>query len=270
MEQQLQYDTKPTDTSSMENLIRILSENNAISRDTFSKSQQAAENTRAKQMELIERLMKREDNASTGNPFIDMLNGYKNFRKSRDPNYKWQGLVGAIANKLDKRKANKLAQYQYAIDNPVLPYSPDRDKYAGQSTLPTPVPPPQAKPWIAAPTFPQGGLLSTLPQFDREPPHEGFSSPDRLPTGRYGHMLTSSSAITNPPYRTATNSFLDLIKSMPKQEASEYRGNAPVPGYGSIPQQEGINDDIKGFQWHLGNLLSKSQYWKGAQPKWSK
>lgn len=170
MEQQLQYNTTPTDTSGMQDLIRILSENNEISRDTFAKSQQAAENIRIQQMDLIKRLMDKEDNASTGNPFIDMLNGYKNFKKQRDPNYRWQGLVGALANKLDKRKADKLAQYQSAIDNPILPYSSDRDKYAGQSTMPTPVPQQQAKPWIAAPRFPQGGLLSTLPQFDREPP----------------------------------------------------------------------------------------------------
>jgi len=45
---------------------------------------------------LMKRLMDKEDRLGSGNPFIDMLDGYINYRKQKNPDYKWGGLVGGV------------------------------------------------------------------------------------------------------------------------------------------------------------------------------
>lgn len=46
--------------------------------------------------DILQRLMDREDSAGTGNPFIDMLDGYIRMKKRRNPEYEWRGLVTTI------------------------------------------------------------------------------------------------------------------------------------------------------------------------------
>ena len=50
--------------------------------------------------DTMKRLMEREDRYGSGNPFIDMLEAYANYRKKGDPNYEFKGLIGM----LNKRK----------------------------------------------------------------------------------------------------------------------------------------------------------------------
>ena len=45
---------------------------------------------------LMKRLMDKEDKLGSGNPFIDMLDGYINYRRKDNPNYQWGGLVGGV------------------------------------------------------------------------------------------------------------------------------------------------------------------------------
>jgi len=44
-------------------------------------------------MSIMKRLMDREDRLGSGNPFIDMLDGYINYRKQKNPDYRWGGLI---------------------------------------------------------------------------------------------------------------------------------------------------------------------------------
>jgi len=44
--------------------------------------------------DTMKRLMEREDRYGSGNPFIDMLEAYTNYRKKGDPNYEFKGLMG--------------------------------------------------------------------------------------------------------------------------------------------------------------------------------
>jgi hypothetical protein len=44
--------------------------------------------------DLMDRLTKSQEKLGSGNPFIDMLDGYINLRKQSNPDYKWRGLIG--------------------------------------------------------------------------------------------------------------------------------------------------------------------------------
>lgn len=46
--------------------------------------------------EILQRLMDREDSAGTGNPFIDMLDGYIRMKKRKNPEYEWRGLATTV------------------------------------------------------------------------------------------------------------------------------------------------------------------------------
>lgn len=44
--------------------------------------------------DLMDRLTESQEKLGSGNPFIDMLDGYINLRKQSNPDYKWRGLIG--------------------------------------------------------------------------------------------------------------------------------------------------------------------------------
>ena len=67
------------------------------SSENATNAQSNANEMRAKGLEMMERLLNREDEAATGNPFIDMLNGYVKMKKRSNPNYQWEGFAPKIA-----------------------------------------------------------------------------------------------------------------------------------------------------------------------------
>ena len=94
-----QYNTSPIDVSGLTGISNQLNQSYDQYNQIFSKNMENLNTSRQQYLDLIKKLQEKEDNASTGNPFIDMLNGYKNMKKQQDPNYQWQGLVGMLANK---------------------------------------------------------------------------------------------------------------------------------------------------------------------------
>lgn len=48
-------------------------------------------------IEMMKRMLDKEDETATGNPFIDMLNGYVKMKKRSNPNYQWEGFAPKIA-----------------------------------------------------------------------------------------------------------------------------------------------------------------------------
>lgn len=50
-------------------------------------------------MDTMKRLMEREERYGSGNPFIDMIESYAEYRKRRDPNYEFRGLMGMFRGK---------------------------------------------------------------------------------------------------------------------------------------------------------------------------
>ena len=117
----LKYNTTPTDVSGLTGISNQLNQGYDQYNHIFSKNMENLTSSRQQYLDLIKKLQEKEDNAATGNPFIDMLNGYQNFRKSRDPNYQWQGLVGMLAN--------KRMQKQNEMSPQALPYSNSNDGY---------------------------------------------------------------------------------------------------------------------------------------------
>lgn len=116
-----QYNTAPIDVSGLTGISNQLNQSYDQYNQIFSKNMENLNTSRQQYLDLIKKLQEKEDNAATGNPFIDMLNGYQNFRKSRDPNYQWQGLVGMLAN--------KRMQKQNEMSPQALPYSNSNDGY---------------------------------------------------------------------------------------------------------------------------------------------
>lgn len=116
-----QYNTAPIDVSGLTGISNQLNQGYDQYNQIFSKNMENLNTSRQQYLDLIKRLQSKEDNASTGNPFIDLLNGYKNMKKQQDPNYQWQGLVGMLAN--------KRMQGQNDISPQALPYSNAGDGY---------------------------------------------------------------------------------------------------------------------------------------------
>lgn len=52
----------------------------------------------------MNRLLDREERYGTGNPFIDAMEAYASYKKRKNPDYKFNGLMGAIDDWRDKRK----------------------------------------------------------------------------------------------------------------------------------------------------------------------
>jgi hypothetical protein len=50
----------------------------------------------ANYLDTMNRLLKREEKLGTGNPFIDMMEAYAGYRKRKDPNYEFRGLMGLL------------------------------------------------------------------------------------------------------------------------------------------------------------------------------
>lgn len=83
--------------------------------------------------DILQRLMNREDSAGTGNPFIDMLDGYVRMKKRRSPEYEWRGLattvpeaIGGLLSRLRPEKSRPYTETEIpnvgfertAIQNP--------------------------------------------------------------------------------------------------------------------------------------------------------
>ncbi len=63
-------------------------------------------------MQMMQRLMDKEDNLSSGNPFIDMMQGYIRYKQRSNPNYQFGGLLG-----LFKRKPNNASFQMQQYDD---------------------------------------------------------------------------------------------------------------------------------------------------------
>lgn len=63
-------------------------------------------------MQIMQKLMSREDDLSSGNPFIDMLQGYTRYKQRSNPNYQFGGLMS-----LFKRKPNNASFQQQQYDD---------------------------------------------------------------------------------------------------------------------------------------------------------
>lgn len=65
-----------------------------------SKYREAAERERTafndRYLGLYEKLLNRDDDLNTGNPFIDMMEAYTKYKKRKDPNYENRGLAGLL------------------------------------------------------------------------------------------------------------------------------------------------------------------------------
>lgn len=58
----------------------------------------------------MNRLLDREERYGTGNPFIDAMEAYTSYKKRKNPDYKFNGLMGAIDDWRDKRKESQPSQ----------------------------------------------------------------------------------------------------------------------------------------------------------------
>ena len=63
-------------------------------------------------MQIMQKLMNKEDDLSSGNPFIDMLQGYTRYKQRSNPNYQFGGLMS-----LFKRKPNNVSFQQQQYDD---------------------------------------------------------------------------------------------------------------------------------------------------------
>ena len=87
------------DYSALANLATLLTNNVDKYSQMFSDQQTNIAKSREDYSALMKRLLDKEDSASTGNPFTDMLNGYIRMKKRNDPNYQWEGLLGSLFKK---------------------------------------------------------------------------------------------------------------------------------------------------------------------------
>lgn len=85
-----------------------------LAQQQYDESGKMANQYYSNYMDIMKRLMEREDKLGSGNPFIDMLDGYINMRKSSNPNYQWQGLFGML--KKDTRDANNNRIIRYPFE----------------------------------------------------------------------------------------------------------------------------------------------------------
>lgn len=60
----------------------------------------------------MNRLLDREERYGTGNPFIDAMEAYASYKKRKNPDYKFNGLMGAIDDWRDKRKESQPASVE--------------------------------------------------------------------------------------------------------------------------------------------------------------
>ena len=69
--------------------------------------------------DILQRLMNREDSAGTGNPFIDMLDGYIRMKKRRSPAYEWRGLATTVPEAIGGLLGRSRPEKKTAIQNPI-------------------------------------------------------------------------------------------------------------------------------------------------------
>lgn len=95
----LQYNTTPQDITALLRVSEQFGNNLDRYGQIFSDQQSNIAKSREDYASLMKRLLDKEDSASTGNPFTDMLNGYIRMKKRNDPNYQWEGLLGSLFKK---------------------------------------------------------------------------------------------------------------------------------------------------------------------------
>ena len=89
----LQYNITPQDITALLRVSEQFSNNLDRYGQIFSDQQSNIAKSREDYASLMKRLLDKEDNAPTGNPFTDMLNGYIRMKKQSNPDYQWQGAL---------------------------------------------------------------------------------------------------------------------------------------------------------------------------------
>lgn len=97
-------------------VLKQLVKQGEINSGRYENEQARADEMHQKYLGLYDKMLSAENEAGTGNPFIDMLNGYVRMKKQKDPNYKWSGLINMVGGLFNKRGDQR----------PIAPYS---DKY---------------------------------------------------------------------------------------------------------------------------------------------
>lgn len=82
----------------------------ATLQEFVNQTSKRAETSQEQYQATMNRLLDREERYGTGNPFIDAMEAYTSYKKRKNPDYKFNGLMGAIDDWRDKRKESQPSQ----------------------------------------------------------------------------------------------------------------------------------------------------------------